>query len=424
MTSQFSRRGQSASSAAIFIAVLAGLLVLYILFLPPADRDALLFGGSDGFGGSGSGGYYGGSGSGQFVQYGSTLIMTETPGTLRLLSTPIQEHHVPSATIFTRVNTQEIQSIDSAIVKNGVFAKKNLEINFVVDKRTGRNYLLNFNVDQAGHAPIRVRLNDNLIYERPIRERTPAPIPLPFDYIVDGDNEITIETMDVGLAFWRPNTYILHNVLVSGDLIDTSGSVSEQTFSIQEEELAAFERAHLEFVPDCDPREAGRLTVHLNTRTYSEGNGTAFEVPYILYTGFVDCGIKFTTDIPRDVLRVGENRMLFASDSGQYIVDRIKVVVEMTESDYPIYYFNIPRDMFDTIDLGTRFLRLTMTFTDYRNVKSGEIVINGFVQAFSTQEYVYQAVVDPGILTPGPNTIQVIPHIDRLDIAEIKLELV
>ncbi|MBR9700712.1 cellulose biosynthesis cyclic di-GMP-binding regulatory protein BcsB [Candidatus Woesearchaeota archaeon] len=422
MTRQLSRRAQNASGAAVLVATIAGLIILYLLFLSPEDRNALLFGedGSGGFNNWNSG-YTGGYNS---VNYGSVLIMTETPGSLRLLKSPVMEHSIPSATIFTRVMTQEIQSIDTAIVKNGVFARRDLDISFRANKAAGRNYLLSFNVDQSGYGALAVYLNGNLLYERPVRERTPQPIPLPLDYIQDGDNKLTFRTTDVGIAFWQPNTYILHNILISGDLIDTSGSVSEQTFSIQEREIAGYEQARLEFVPDCDPRNSGRLTIHMNSRMVRDEYNMSRVIPNLLYTGFIDCGIRFTTDIPKDFLREGENRLLFASDGGQYVVDRIKVVVEMTENDYPVYYFNLPRDMFDIVDAGERFIRLTMRFADYRNVKSGEVIIDGFVQSFSTQDIYYQAIIDPAILNPGPNTIQVIPHIDRLDISELRIELV
>jgi hypothetical protein len=146
------------------------------------------------------------------------------------------------------------------------------------------------------------------------------------------------------------------------------------------------------------------------------------QVPNVIYSGLPDCGVLFKTDIPKEALRT-QNNILFSS-MGQYVIDRVKLVVQLKKNDYPVYYFNLPKGMFDTIDAGRGQLRLTMTFTDYRNVKNGEVVINGFVQTFNTKEYVYQAIIDPGILTPGPNTIQIAPHVDTLDVAEVKIELV
>jgi len=419
MAEAFYRRGQTASGAAILVAIIGGLLILYILFLPPGQREALLFG-------DGSGGGYGGTGGngGTGIQYGSVLVFRDTPGTLRQLRSTTEEHAIPSATVFTRINTEEIKSVDSAVVQNGVFARKDLVMTFEADRLGSRNFLLSFNVPRAGYAPLRIYLNGEQVYERPIAERTPAPIPLPLEYLTDGENELRIETADTGLAFWRSNTYVLDHVLISADVLDTSGSVSEQRFTVAESEIARFERAHLQFVPECDPKQAGRLTIQLNTRTVTDADNRSVTVPNLLYTGFVDCGVQFKTEIAKSQLRTGENHILFAAESGQYVIDRIKVVTELQQDEYPVYYFNLPREMYDVMDAGRGQLRLTLTFTDYRTEKRGEVVVNGFVQSFQSTEYAWQAAIDPAVLTPGPNTIQVIPHVDRLDIAELKLELV
>ncbi len=442
MHSPCSRRGQSAASAAILVAIIAGFLVLYILFLPPADREQLLFGGGDGTGSGGTAGagvpgagvpgaggsYTGSGGSGVFTQYGPVVMLAAVPGTLRLQRSPTQEHEIPSATIFTAVHTEEIKSIDSAVVKNGVFSSDEADIDFQARKGQSGNYLLSFNVREAGSSPLRISLNGHLLQERPMVPGTPPPISLPADYIVDGTNTLTLSTSSGGLAFWDSNAYFLTGILVSADLVDTSGSVSQQTFSLDENEINAMDKSQLQFVPECDPQRAGRLTIQLNSRlvrdTSSNDTNATLEVPNVLYTGNVDCGVLFQTDVPREDLRLGENRIVFASSGGQYVIDRAKLIVGFKQNDYPIYYFNINPEMYDSVDKGHGALRLTLTFTDYRNDKQGEVVVNGFVQSFETREYAYQALIDPSIITPGPNTIQVIPHADKLDIAELRVELI
>jgi hypothetical protein len=418
-----SRRGQNAANAAILVAIIGGLLLMYLLFLPPAERESLLFG--DGSGGSYNGGT-GGSGGGVFTQYGGVLIFRDTPGTLRLPKASVAEHNIPSATIFTRIQTQPIKVVDSAIVKNGVFARRDVTIEFEAQRSTTRNFLLSFNVDEAGDAPLRILLNGRLVYERPVRERSPAPVALPSDILSDGMNTLTIQSGDVGMAFWRSNAYYLRNILLSGDVIDTSNSAAAQSFSVPQEELASVESSQLQFVPECDPKKAGRLIVSLNSvvirNSMNLSDNSTREVPNIIYSGMPDCGVLLRMDVPRETIRT-TNYVQFQSD-GQYIVDRIKLVNKIRQEEYPVYYFNLPREMFDTLDAGRGQLRVTLTFTDYRNVKTGEVVVNGFVQSFSTKEYVYQAVIDPGILTPGPNTIQIAPHADKLDVAELKIELV
>ena len=199
--------------------------------------------------------------------------------------------------------------------------------------------------------------------------------------------------------------------------------MSQQTFSVSEREMLTMERAELQFVPECDPRKAGRLTVQLNSRFVRGEDNQTIQLPNTLYTGFVDCGVLFKTEVPREFLQQGVNTMLFASDGGQYVIDRIKLLVYLPENDYPVYYFNLAPDMFDALDQGASVARLTLNFADYRVLKRGEVVINGFVQSFETNDLGYQALIDPAILTPGPNSIQVIPRVDALNVAEVRVEL-
>ncbi len=422
MDSSCARRGQGASGAAILIAIIGGMFVLYILFLPPSFREELLFGDQAGGGQGGGPSVTGGGSGGVFAGYGPTLILTAVPGTLRLQRSPVEEHTIPSATIFTSVQTQEIKSIDSALVKSGVFSSRGLEITFEASKGTG-NYLLSFNVPKAASSPLRVEVNGQPLFERILTPGTPPPIMIPADILVEGENRITLSTEGVGLAFWKSNAYYLTNILISADTVDTSGSMSQQTFSVSEREMLTMERAELQFVPECDPRKAGRLTVQLNSRFVRGEDNQTIQLPNTLYTGFVDCGVLFKTEVPREFLQQGVNTMLFASDGGQYVIDRIKLLVYLPENDYPVYYFNLAPDMFDALDQGASVARLTLNFADYRVLKRGEVVINGFVQSFETNDLGYQALIDPAILTPGPNSIQVIPRVDALNVAEVRVEL-
>lgn len=391
------RRGQTASAAAILVLIIAALLVVYILALPPADREALLQ-----TGGEGSTWANGGSAA------GPVLILAESPGTLRILSSPESEHNIPSTTVFTSTDTVAMKEVSSLRTKSSVFSKERVDITFPGDSNAN-NYLLTFNVDEA-QGNLIVLLNGQLVFNNIITERSPQPIILPADLILMGDNVLTFMTGDVGLTFWKKNEYQLRNILVSADLTNYRGAQSEQHFTVQDQEYITLEKAVLEYVPDCDPREAGRLTIESNRR--------------LIYSGYPDCGVLNKLDLSKENLKPGDNSLTFVSEQGSYLLDRIKVISNLVQEDYPITYFNLPLDLYEPIDYGDAELLLTLRFTDYRVEKRGEIVINGFVQSFATQEFVYQAVIDPAILMPGPNTIQLIPNTNKLDVAEMRIEII
>ena len=394
----------NASSAAVLVALIGLLLIGYILTISPADRAALLQGSGGGYGGSGGGGYGGGYGGS-----GPLLIMTETPGTLKIQPSPVVEHSLPSTTVFTSVNTLVIKELSSLRIKNSLFTRNGGIFTFDVDGIAAERFLLSFNVDDAKGNLIIV-LNGKEIFNEYVTEKSPQPIVLPQDYLKDGENELVFLAGDVGYKFWTSNRYQLRNILVSADAIDFRAATSEQLFNLPQQEFSQLEYAQVTFIPECDPRAAGRLIIDVNGK--------------LIYSGYPDCGVLNKIDVGQDLLVSGSNKVLFVSDQGSYLLDRIRIVSYLQEQDYPVYYFNLPLELYESLDVGDGQLLLTMRFADYRPEKRGEVTINGFVQAFQASEYVYQAAIDPNILLPGPNTIQVLPHVDVLNVAELRIEMI
>jgi len=397
------RFGQtSASSAAILVALIGLLIVLYILMLQPAERAALLAG-AGGQGGQGGGFTNQGGGT------GAVLILAETPGTLQLQTSPVVEHSLASTTVFTSTNTVAVKELSSLSTKNTLFSRQGASFFFDPETIIADSFLLSFNVDFA-RGNLIVLVNGEKIFDQEVTEKSPQPIIIPGDMIQEGENEIVFLASDVGFRFWARNEYQLRNVLVSADALDLSATQSEQLFTIPEQEYSQLEFAELSFIPECDPRNAGRLIVDVNDR--------------LIYSGYPDCGILNRLDLSKETLRSGDNRLLFVSDQGSYLLDRIEVTSHLKEQDYPVYYFNLPLDMYEPLEFGDAQLLLTLRFADYRAEKRGEVTINGFVQTFQASEFVYQAAIDPNIILPGPNTIQIIPHVDKLNVAELRIEMI
>lgn len=397
-----SRKGQAtAGGTAVLVALMGAIIIAYILTLPPDARSELLQGGN----GAGGAGGYGGGGGGS----GPLLILAETPGTLMLQASPVVEHSLPSTTVFTSTQTVAIKELSSLNIKNSLFSRQGASFSFDAGQLMADHFLLSFNVDEA-QGNLIILLNGREIFNQEIEDRSPQPIILPKDYLAQGKNEVAIFVGDVGFKFWSSNEYQLRNILVSADALDFAGAVSEQHFTLPEQEYNQLEYAQLSLIPECNPQSAGRLIMEVNDR--------------LIYSGYPDCGILNRVDVAKEFVRLGDNKVVFVSEQGSYLLDRIEVVSYLQEQDYPLYYFNLPLDLYEPLDIGDNELLVTMRFADYRTEKRGEIIINGFVQAFQAGDYVYQAVIDPNILVPGPNTIQVVPHVNRLNVAEVKIEMI
>lgn len=399
-----SRRGQSASKSAVAVLLIGLILVLYILFLPPTEREALLSGAPST---GGTGGYGGNTYSGPPVAGGGILLMEKFVGTLQPESAGNIQHSLPSTTVFTAINTQEIKFIDSLQLRGGAFSNKEHSITFLTDQNIGNNYLLSFNVEEA-KGTLMIYLNNQLIFDRKMTQRSPEPVRLPKE-LLRPQNNLTFRTDGTGWAFWDANGYLLRNIIITGDVADFQGSTAEQTFTITPDEYQRMDKAILEFVPQCNPSQAGRLSVGVNSQ--------------LVYSGFIDCGVLTRQDIPKEQLSVGSNRVGFSSSQGSYTIDRIKVISQLAKEDYATYYFNLPPDMWQQANVFAGRVILTMRFSEGNTIKRGSVIVNGFQDSFQTQDYYFQANLDPNILIPNANSIQIIPDGDSLNIPQLSVEL-
>ncbi len=396
------RRGASFRASSPLVILLIGIvLILYILFLPPAQREALLSG-TPSTGGTGVAVPAGGA-----PVSGGTVLMDKYVGTLLSQSGTDVEHAIPSTTVTVSQNTQEIKFIDSLIVKRGAFASQDAHLSFKADPSVAKNYVLAFNVEEA-KGPLLVTLNGQPIYDRVVTTRSPDPIKLPQE-LLKPENNITFSAGSTGWAFWSANAYRLSNILVSADVTSYDQSSSEQHFTIPPDEYQRMEQARLELVPQCDPKQTGRLSITVNGQ--------------LLFGGLIDCGVLSTQDVAKDLLNAGDNRIGFTSSQGSYVLDRIKVVSMLKQQDYPVYYFNLPPDMFQQANVFAGRVVLTLRFSDGNTQKRGSVVVNGFRDTFQTSSYYYQATLDPNVLIPNANSIQIIPEGGSLNVAELRVEL-
>jgi hypothetical protein len=395
----FRRRGQEFRSSTPLVILLIGvIIILYILFLPPAQREALLSGTSTPGGGYGDGGVPTGSG---------VVLIDKYVGTLQADTGATRDHSIPSTTVFTAVSTEEVKLIDSMLVKKSAFSSQDGELTFKADPGLGKNYLLTFNVEQA-KGPLFISLNGNPIFERAITSKSPEPIRLPQEYI-QPENTLTFSAGSAGWQFWSSNTYHLRNILVSADVTSYEGASAEQHFTLTTDEYKAMEKGVLELVPQCDPKKTGRLTINVNGR--------------LLYAGFIDCGVITRQDIAKELLNAGDNRLGFSSSQGSYTIDRVKVVSVLKQQEYPVFYFNLPPDMFQQANVFAGRVVLTLRFSEGNALKQGTIIVNGYQDSFQTTSYYYQASLDPNILVPNANSVQIAPQGTSLNIPELRVEM-
>jgi hypothetical protein len=390
-----SRLGQSANNAAIVVIIIAVMIVLYILFLPPEERAALL--GEDTTGGNG-----GTIGSGQ-----GTLV-AKSPGRIFPAGKNMIEHTMPSFIVFTVTNANEIKRVDSLYVKNSVFSDKVGEAVFFYDPKTTTDLKLSFNV-KSRTGLLKVTVNDYTIFEGQLDEGSPQPISIPKEYLL-ARNKMVFEASEPGAAFWRVNEYDLDNVLISGKVTDYSAASSEQHFSVTDSEFEKLEKATLDFLPDCPPREGGQVQILLNGRP--------------VYTSFPDCGIKSTIEISKEFLKSGDNTLVASTNTGSFLMDAPKVTTFLKETSQPVFYFNVPGTLLNDMYGGMRGLMLSLRFADTSKIKRGVVEINGFKIPFETQDYLFQAPIEADMVLEGSNAVRIVPTSDAIDVSELRVTVI
>jgi hypothetical protein len=397
MRSWKSKRAVASTQAGIVIILIAVLMVLYILFLSPADRAALLGEDQGGGGGSGTGGRV------------KSVLYSTTPGRLYPLASGSTEHTMPSLTVFTVTNANELKRVQSLYVKNSVFSSTDKEVVFFFDYQTTKDVKLSFNVKKHSGNLI-IKLNGNEIFNGEITQASPLPISLPAE-LLQQKNSLIFSVSDAGgIAFWKFNEYELENVLVSGTVTDYSGAFSERHFSLSTAEYENFDKAIFEFIPDCPPREAGLVQILINNRA--------------IYTGYPDCGVKSKVEISQEFLKPGDNVLVATTNAGSFLLDMPKLTVMPKMNSQPVFYFNIPADLYDAMYYGQRILVLTMRFADSTSLKQGTVEINGFKKYFETSDIIYQSDIDPEFVTVGSNAIKITPQSDPIDVAELRVDVI
>ena len=392
------RKGME-GGAAVFVFVMAAFLMLYIL----VASDDLNVGNT-----AHNNNYDSDYSKNKDYSIVKKVLVEESPGPLTDEGRTEYEYTIPSVSLFKTTDAEVIKKENSFSVKNGWFSKKSKIINFYVeDAKVIDNLLLTFNaIERKGI--LTVRVNGDVVFENKITKVSSDPIMLPSYKLKDGENKLEIFTSSVGLKFWSVNTYNLENVVIYADVTDISRRVTNNVFNIPSSRIS-IETAYLKFVPECDIGNVGKLKVTLN------GKELFYAVP--------DCGSLNSILLnSAEDLRSGSNTLIFETDAGSYLVDRIKVKTELREKQYPTYYFNIGKDEWDDIRDKDYIANMTVKFIvpedHYNDIK---ISVNGDHIGIFSRDEEFSEIIDR-YLVEGNNYIRLIPE-DDVDIVDFKVKI-
>jgi len=222
------KKGQSGVNAAILVAIISGLIILYILFLPASEREALLENKS-----------VDRSGSSDDNDIESVLLR-EFPGRLDTVEGVIDKT-IPNIFLFERTDAKVLEKINPIIVRNGMFDERDRSVGFGIgDLGNTDNVILSFKA-KTHEGILTIKLNNEIIYENDISGETVAPIKLSDD-LLSRDNTLDFSVSSVGFKFWKTNEYNLEDIKVIGDITDRSKQESRNIFTLTSTELFNIEK--------------------------------------------------------------------------------------------------------------------------------------------------------------------------------------
>lgn len=318
------KRGQvKGSSAGTLVGIITLIIIFYILFLPPAERKALL--GDD----------TPGNGVTTTTQLGgivrNQIIFTKNIGRIDVME-DVLDKALPNVYISQSTSARELATLAPVYVKNGVFDKKFRNATFSIDDLENTN-----NVFMTFTAPKRkgvltIRLNGATIFDYSITKNTIDPIRIDKNILRD-TNILQFEVSGVGYAFWDTNEYSLESIRIMGEVTDVTKQKSKNMFTLTEGEYANIETATLKFIPYCTGgRSSGTLYIAINNKN--------------VFSSVPICSDPYFIPISPRTLSAGENNLVFSTSEGSYSVEQTVMNFETKPTKSIVYYFEMDRKLF------------------------------------------------------------------------------
>jgi len=261
--SEHRQRAQSGMNAAMLVAIISALIVIYILFLPSEDRLELI--GENDTDDDGEDG-------GDFEK----ILLEDKQLILEVIEEDEIDHELPSVNLYTSTSADVLREESSIYVKNGIFDKLEKEIDFRVETpENTKNLLMSFFV-KRNKGRLLITINNKEILNKNIDEVNVEPVKIPKEYIAE-NNVLKIAVSGVGAKFWSTNEYLIENFKITGDITDTSTKESTLSFVVPRSESQNIEKAEIRFVPECQEANVGMLEILINS--------------HLIFSSIPDCGV-------------------------------------------------------------------------------------------------------------------------------------
>jgi len=387
MISRHSKKAQDGAKAATLVAIIGGLIILYILFIPPSQRQEILNITNETT-----------PGTTPSAGVSNHTLLLEHPGLLEYTSANEYQKSIPPLTLLVSTQATTLKAADSIIVKNNWFSTQANNMTFSLgDVKNVKNVIFSFNVDEKSGDLI-LELNGQTIYQK-TPDSPNVAVNLPAD-LLQAQNTLIIKADSVGFAFWKTNIYRLSNLKLIADVTDISKQKSQSTFIISSTENNNLDTATLRFYVNCaNKQDLGNLNVEINSHN--------------IYSQTPVCGEIVSLPIAPSTLTTGENTIAFSTEfnkptTANYEIDNIIIKLSLKSNLPSTYYFDLNSTELKSIQNSTSNLSMYMLFTDSVTSKKADIYVNGLKTGLDTKAYNFSKNINQ-YAKEGNNAIKIIP---------------
>lgn len=381
----------SAGPIAVLVFVIALFMALYIILIPPEDRNALL---------NQTGNIKDNERAGESLY----LLEPKNPGVIKPFASDTEIQDIDSVNVFIRDEPDINLLSNSLFISKSTFSETSKKLSFKSEELDLLNKVtLFFNVEEQEGSLI-VLVNDVEVLNEMAKGQQSVTIPLT---ILDKFNTIEFRVSSPGAAIWKSNKYRLTDIRLKQN-VELKNPVESRTFILTETE--AKENAKINFDVFCNnpgKSRGNRLTININNNKLEQ------EV--------VDCvSSGKRLEIKHEDLKQGNNILTFEIDKGDFLINNIELETKVKEGGAIKYDFSVASDDLDDILNDFVEAELRLDFTD-EGKKKATIDINGNKFTLETDEVSFSRTIS-SFIKEGNNFLRITPLNEfELDNLEIRL---
>lgn len=381
------KRGDSAVEISTFVIILALFIILYVILLPPGDRDALLDTGSSSTSAAGE----------VAVEEGSTVLLSESPGPVFAYSKNVQNVKLEPVHLYMKDDTAQQNLVKSLAVSRNLLKDSYKNVLFSIEDAEKLKQAKLFLAVSESKGQLTIKLNGNIVYQG-VLASDQLPIELPKEYLRASNTLAFSVNLPDASEFYRSNYYLLQDIKLVK--VESAKNLEASRVFFVDSDAGEVKKAELGYSINCNALEPrGSLSIKLNSRLVSRDT--------------VFCDFHDEIKLPLDKAALspdGRNLLVFSIDKGDYNLDVVGVRVETGKATYPSYTFDIDSDDYASIKDGSKKLSLKFKLRDTGRKKAA-VSVQESEFSFDTSASEYSKDIS-AMVDSGANYVKIVPKED------------